>query len=92
MSHQIAGGMLGALVFMWTAAASAGIPQIKAYKEAYPDAKPKCIDCHVSDKPKKDDGAHDLNEYGKKVVAIEAEPTAETYTKAGPIDGSENAK
>lgn len=62
----------------------ATVEQVKLYKEAYPDTKPKCIDCHVDKLPKKD-AAHDLNEYGKKVAAIKAEPDAETYKQAGPI-------
>lgn len=61
----------------------ANIKQLKAYKEAYPDEKPTCSHCHVAEKPKKADGEHDLNDYGKKVVAIKAAPTAEDYKTAG---------
>ena len=63
--------------------ASANVKMIKAYKEAYPDEKPKCQHCHVDEKPKKEDGKHDMNAYGKKVMEIAKEPTAETYRKAG---------
>ncbi len=63
--------------------ALANVKQIKAYKEAYPDEKPKCQHCHVSEKPKKDDGQHDMNTYGKKVLELAKEPTAETYKAAG---------
>jgi hypothetical protein len=69
--------------------AQADIKQIKAYKEAYPDAKPKCILCHASEKPKKADGQHDLNKYGKKVMAIKQAPDANDYKQAGP--GGESA-
>ena len=71
-----------------TASAYAGIRQIKAYKEAFPDAKPKCIDCHVDQFPKKDDGQHDLNDYGKVVVkAAGGEvPVADTYKTVGKIE------
>ena len=64
--------------------AFANVKQIKAYKEAYPDTKPKCIHCHTIEKPKKEDGKHDLNEYGKKVKAIKEVPDSETYKQAGP--------
>ena len=65
--------------------ALADVKQIKAYKEAYPDTKPKCIWCHTSEKPKKDDGQHDLNDYGKKVKALATEPGAADYKTAGPV-------
>lgn len=61
----------------------ADIKQIKMYKEAFPDEKPKCACCHVDKKPNKDDGKHDLNEYGKKVKVLANEPTAENYKAAG---------
>jgi len=71
-----------------TLPAYANFPQIKAYKETYPDAKPKCIDCHVDKMPKKDDGQHELNDYGKAVVksAGTVKPTADTYKTIGKIE------
>ncbi len=71
--------------------ARADLKQIKAYKEAFPESKPKCIDCHTTEKPKKDDGEHDPNDYGKAIVAASTEagneePTAETYQKVGQIE------
>ena len=74
-------------------AAHADIAQVKAYKEAYPDAKPKCINCHVDKMPKKDDGAHDPNDYGKSVIkAAKAagleKPTADSYKTVGAIPAS----
>jgi glutamyl-tRNA reductase len=79
--------LLVTVFILWAQPAHAGLDQIKAYKEAYPDSKPKCIDCHVDKIPKKDDGAHELNEYGKAVVKAAGtdKPTADTYKKAGPI-------
>ncbi len=65
----------------------ADIAQIKVYKEAYPDSKPKCIDCHAAALPKKD-ADHELNDYGKKVKALADKPTAEDYKKAGSIEDS----
>ena len=73
---------------LWSVpAANASLNQIKAYKETYPDSKPKCVDCHVDKIPKKDDGQHELNDYGKAVVkaAGTEKPSADTYKKAGPI-------
>ena len=73
---------LGAF-FVWSVKAQADMEQIKAYKEAFPDAKPKCVDCHVDAIPKKDEGKHNLNAYGSKVKETSAKPTAETYKKVG---------
>ncbi|MBF0618822.1 MAG: hypothetical protein HQL19_01510 [Candidatus Omnitrophica bacterium] len=74
------------------APAQANIKMMKAYKEAYPDAKIKCISCHVVAMPKKDDGQHDMNDYGKAVVDAAAKdnadkvPTADTFKKVGTIE------
>jgi len=86
LSSPVISILLTAFIF-WALPVHAGMVQIKAYKEAYPDAKPKCIDCHVDKMPKKDDGAHELNDYGKAVVKAAGtdKPTADTYKKAGPI-------
>ena len=70
-------------VFMSVSPAWADIKQTKIYKEAFPGEKPKCACCHVDKKPSKEDGKHDLNEYGKKVIALANEPTAENYKAAG---------
>lgn len=83
-------GVLLAVMF-WAIPAKADLKQIKAYKEAFPDAKPKCMGCHVDEKPKKEDGQHEANDYGKAVLkaaqdAKEEKPTADTYKKVGPIE------
>lgn len=86
--------MLSALTILFLLSslpmAFANVKQIKAYKEAFPDTKPKCVHCHVDEKPKKEDGAHEWNDYGKKVkelaVAAKKESAdADTYKEAGPI-------
>jgi hypothetical protein len=64
--------------------AFANIKELKIYKEAFPEAKPKCSVCHVDALPKKDDGKHELNEYGKKMEGLGEEPTAEDVKKLGP--------
>ncbi len=66
--------------------ARADMKQIKAYKEAFPGEAPKCVACHVDSLPKKDDGKHELNEYGQKVTKENPEPTAETYQKVGKAE------
>ena len=85
------GVAIGVLVF--SVAAQADIKEVKKYKEAFPEAKVKCIDCHVSKLPKKDDGQHEWNDYGKAVLAEaqkeaaqKVETTAETYKQAGKIE------
>ena len=75
-------------IFAFSALAQADIAQIKIYKEAYPEAKPKCISCHTSALPKKD-ADHELNDYGKKVKSLAEKPTAEEYKKAGPVEDSQ---
>lgn len=77
----IAGFFLSASI---SCPAYANVKQAKAYKGAYPDTKPKCIHCHTIEKPKKEDGKHDLNEYGKKVKTIKEVPDAAAYKEAGP--------
>ncbi len=61
-------------VFALSAAAGtagATVEMVKVYKKAFPGEKaPKCVVCHVNEKPKKDVGNTELNEYGKKVVAV----------------------
>ena len=70
-------------ILLFPSLAYAGLKQIKAYKEAYLDEKPKCVSCHTTDRPKREDGAYDLNDYGKKVKAIKSEPDADAYKQAG---------
>ncbi len=80
--------IVGLVLFLGMPIARADLAQIKAYKEAYPGAKPKCINCHMDEKPKKDDGAHEANAYGKAAIKVvgEQKPTAETYIKIGKIE------
>lgn len=60
----------------------ASIEEAKLYKEAY-GKMPKCSQCHTDAVPKKDAGMHELNDYGKKVIALNAAPTADTYRETG---------
>lgn len=71
-----------------TTLAMADVEQVKLYKAAYPDAKPKCIFCHVDKLPKKDEGLHEPNAYGKKVREA-AEITAQTYKEVGTFEDFE---
>ncbi len=73
---------------LWAVPVHASLPQIKEYKAAFADTQPKCIDCHVDKMPKKEDGAHELNDYGKAVVkaAGSEKPTADSYKKVGKIE------
>ncbi|MCA9402472.1 MAG: hypothetical protein KC897_01710 [Candidatus Omnitrophica bacterium] len=62
-----------AVLFIFAAVvpvAQANVKQLKVYREVYPDYKPKCNYCHVDEKPKKDDGKHDLNAYGQKLQEL----------------------
>jgi len=73
-----------ALIFLWASQASADMKEIKAYKEAYPDAKVKCAICHSVAMPKT--GAAGLNKYGQKAVAANPHPTADTFKQVGKAE------
>ncbi len=87
LNKIMAFGILIGFIF-WMIPAQADLKEIKAYKEAFSDAKPKCINCHVDEKPKKDEGQHDPNDYGKAVIkaAGSDKPTADTYKTVGKIE------
>ncbi len=75
-------GFVFTLVFLSCAVqAQASLKEVKAYKEAFPGAKPKCAACHIQAMPKKD--AAELNDYGKAVIAANPSPTAETFKQLG---------
>jgi len=80
--------VLGVLAgfFLTAVPAQASLKEIKKYKEAFPDSKPKCINCHVDEKPKKEDGRHDPNDYGKAVIKAASEPTVDIYKQVGKIE------
>ena len=52
--------------------ALANLEVVKKYKETF-DEKPKCLCCHTDKMPKKEDGKHEFNDYGKKVFAAKTE-------------------
>ena len=62
-----------ACLFM-SGSAFASLEVVKTYKAAFPDEeKPKCLACHVDKIPKKDEGKHEWNDYGKKILAAKKE-------------------
>jgi len=67
---------------LFSPVASANLKEMKAYKEAFPDAKLKCITCHAVERPSKE-GPHGLNGYGQAVLSANANPTVETFKKVG---------
>ena len=76
-------GVIFSLVFLSCAVqAQASMKEIKAYKEAFPDAKVKCATCHSVSMPKT--GAAGLNDYGKAAMATT--PNAETFKKLGKAE------
>jgi len=76
-------GFFGILMFVSSSLALADIQQLKAYKEAFPGEKPKCVTCHAVALPKKADGQHEMNAYGKKVLEVSKKPNVEAYKTAG---------
>ena len=81
-------GFVFAFVMLGHPFAMADVEQIKLYKAAFPDAKPKCTFCHVDKLPKKDEGMHEPSAYGKKVRET-TEITADTYKQAGTFEDFE---
>ena len=92
-------GLLIAGGFLLTGVARADLAIQKAYKEVYSDSHPKCASCHTDAMPKKADGQHELNEYGKalqkelKGAGVGNVPTADdsakinaAITKVGKIE------
>ena len=76
-------GIIFSVVFLSCAVQTqASMKEIKAYKEAFPDAKVKCSTCHSASMPKT--GAAELNDYGKAAMATA--PTAETFKKLGKAE------
>jgi hypothetical protein len=65
-------------------ASHANPDQAKLYKQVFGGDKPKCLACHVDKLPKKAEGKHDLNEYGKKAAALKSPPDEAAYRQAGP--------
>ena len=75
-----------AIFLVWGLPAQANIKEVKAYKEAFEGSKPKCINCHISEKPKKDEGLHDWNDYGKAAKALNEKPTSVDFKKLGTFE------
>lgn len=83
MRFLLALTLVAMFVSTWTPVAQANIKQLKVYRTVYPDYKPKCSYCHVDEKPKKDDGKHDLNAYGLKLQELmNGEPLTEEMVKS----------
>jgi hypothetical protein len=54
-------------------AARANLAQVKLYKTTFEGEKPKCTTCHMDKAPKKEEGKHEWNDYGKKILAAKKE-------------------
>lgn len=81
-------GFIFCSVFLGNSLVMANVDQIKVYKAAFPDSKPQCIFCHIDKLPKKDEGMHEPNAYGKKVREA-AEITADAYKQVGTFEDFE---
>jgi hypothetical protein len=75
---------IGLALVLGMATAQANMKEMKVYKEAFPGATIKCIDCHAVAMPKKDAGKHELNAYGKTVV--KSEMTVDMFKKLGTVE------
>ncbi|OGX40943.1 MAG: hypothetical protein A3G91_00360 [Omnitrophica WOR_2 bacterium RIFCSPLOWO2_12_FULL_50_9] len=85
-------GLISGFVFVFVVVgntlAMADVEQVKLYKTAFPGGKPKCLFCHIDKLPKKDEGMHEPNAYGKKIQEA-AEITADTYKQVGTYEDFE---
>ena len=74
-------------LFFGLTPAWANVEQVKIYKATFSGSKPKCIHCHTLAQPKKEAGKHELNDYGKKLIAAKKgeKPDASTYQAVGPF-------
>lgn len=83
-------GFVFCFVFLGNSLVTANMNQIKLYKAAFPDSKPKCTFCHIDKLPKKDEGMHELNAYGNKVRETATEDrTTETFNQIGTYEDFE---
>ena len=82
-------GFVFAFVVFGNALTMANVAQVKLYKAAFPDAKPKCTFCHIDKLPKKDEGMHEPSAYGKKVREAATEITADIYKQVGTFEDFE---
>jgi hypothetical protein len=78
-------GFVFCFVFLGNSLVMANVEQVKLYKAAFPESKPKCVFCHIDKLPKKDEGMHEPSAYGKKVREA-AEITADAYKQAGSYE------
>jgi hypothetical protein len=69
--------------FSLAGSAFANLDQVKLYQSVFGGDKPKCLTCHVDKIPKKADGQHEWNDYGKKLKAAKETLSAEVYKKVG---------
>ena len=83
-------GFVFCFVFLGNSLVTANMNQIKLYKAAFPDSKPKCIFCHVDKLPKKEEGMHEPSAYGNKIRETAPENrTAETFNQIGTFEDFE---
>ena len=81
--------------FLAMDSAFANLDVVKLYKSTFStDEKPKCLSCHIDKIPKKEEGKHEFNEYGKKISAAKSElkkekVDEEVLTKAGKNENAE---
>jgi glutamyl-tRNA reductase len=70
MKKTIMAAMVMGAMTLSIGTSHANVKQLKTYREVYPDYKPGCVYCHLDEKPKKEDGQHELNAYGMKLKEL----------------------
>lgn len=73
--------ILTILPLIFVSLSFANVDEMKVYREINPDLKPNCMYCHVDKAPKKDEGKHEFNAYGKKAVEMFMAEKTEGMTK-----------
>ncbi len=82
--------LFGFLISFFAAeSAFATLEQAKTYQKVFGGDKPKCLACHMDKLPKKEEGRHEWNDYGKKLRAVKEIPDEEVYKQVGKNEQAE---
>jgi len=65
--------LVGVFSLCFTSISMANLKVIRIYKQTFPGEKPKCTLCHLDKTPKKAEGKHEHNAYGKKILKAKKE-------------------
>ena len=73
LKNPLGGSLVVAFSLCFAGTAMADLEILKTYKATFEGEKPKCTCCHTDKTPKKEEGKHENNDYGKKLLAAKKE-------------------